>query len=177
MKVPTIFSIKSKPRIFATTFGMIAFGAIACISYDEPVFDVTVGGVSLQDPWREIGARLEEQIGDAYGTDVDVNGVVRYSVKLPFGLLGGQNAVPFRKPCGQTFEEAARDRFKTVYISNGNFSMCAVDAGNPVVRYEPIYQSGSVCTPGGCQTVTQLVGYMPVHAAPLPLQHPELGAC
>ena len=164
MKMLGQISRRFRLRAYAVGLGVAAFSAAACVVHYGPQFHVNVGGVSVLTPWKDIGAKVQQQLGSVYGKDHDVEGVIAYSVKLPFGLTGGLHSVPFHKPCGVDFKEAAQDKFKAVVVGGGSASVCAVEAGNPVVTYKPVYQTGSSCTPSGCHTETQLVGYEPVHA-------------
>ena len=95
---------KSKLALAGTVFAASAI-AIACTVVQEPLFDINIGGVSSPD---DVGKVVQEALGGVYGPDVDVNGIVRYSVgRGGFGL--GMNVIPFWKPCGKTFEQAWED--------------------------------------------------------------------
>jgi len=67
---------KSKLALAGTVFAASAI-AIACTVVQEPFFDINIGGVSSPD---DVGKVVQEALGGVYGPDVDVNGIVRYSV-------------------------------------------------------------------------------------------------
>jgi hypothetical protein len=76
---------KSKLALAGTVFAASAI-AIACTVVQEPLFDINIGGVSSPD---DVGKVVQEALGGVYGPDVDVNGIVRYSVgRGGFGLGG-----------------------------------------------------------------------------------------
>ncbi|WP_313246854.1 hypothetical protein [Stenotrophomonas rhizophila] len=108
-------------RYSALLLLLLAAGAAACIKHSGVQFDITVLKVTPSNVAEEVGKKLEDTLGTTFDRNHDVEGVVRYSVKLPLGLNGGLHSIPFTKPCGQTFKERQK--------SCGPTSRVAVTAG------------------------------------------------
>ena len=96
-------------RYSALLLLLLAAGAAACIKHSGVQFDITVLKVTPSNVAEEVGKKLEDTLGTTFDRNHDVEGVVRYSVKLPLGLNGGLHSIPFTKPCGQTFKERAEE--------------------------------------------------------------------
>lgn len=153
---------RGKWLVFSLGFASFA-AAAACTVHYGVSFDKTLVDVSPSRYGAEIGDKLQQTYGAQFGVDHDVEGIVRYTVKLPFGLQGGLQSIPFHKPCGATFKDVANEMWP-LSLAIGGGGMCP-DQGSgsaTVVGYNPIYTSVNVCVAGSCSTQTVLIGYTPI---------------
>jgi len=84
---------------------------LACQVIDGNEFDIYLGTIN---PAKigDYGDEIERQLGEEYGTNVQVTGVVRYSARIPIlGIRGGLHSIPLTKHCDQTFKE----RWQEIY--------------------------------------------------------------
>lgn len=154
-------------RYLALLLLLGAAGAAACIKHDGAQFDITVLKVSPSKVAEEIGGKLEDALGTTFDRNHDVEGVVRYSVKLPWGSSGGLNVIPFTKPCGQNFKERAEELWSN-FAGGGDGGSCGGGLGGGsigwgVVGYTPVYSTATVTTPEGSHSEQVLVGFEPVY--------------
>lgn len=177
------FSKTLKKRALVLSFGLGAGAAIACTDVGQ-VFAVTLVSVDIRDIAGDIGGALQAQFGDRYGRNVEASGTVHYTAKLPFGLKGGVNSIPFVKGCGKTFQEQANENWpmSTSVIGDlgggGSGGMCGGGGGMEpvVVGYRPIYKTATVSVPGGGTTSQQvLVGYEPIYG--MKSTHDSISVC
>lgn len=153
-------------RPLALFLGLAAGTAIACTTVEGVAFDVNVGAVSPQSIADDIGTRLQQALGARFGTGVHVQGIVRYSVDLPFGLSGGLHSIPFIKACGKTFEDSANEYWTSAGDGTGGVgAFCSVQGGftTGIVGYTPIYGRATVCSLGECSSTTYVKSYEPVY--------------
>lgn len=178
------FSKTLKKRALVLSFGLSAGAAIACTDVGQ-VFAVTLVAVDIRDIAGDIGGALQAQFGHRYGRDVKASGTVHYTAKLPFGLQGGVNVIPFEKECGKTFQEQANENWpmsaSVVGNVGGGGGMCGDGGGmeSVVIGYKPIYKTATVSVPGsGGGTTSQqvLVGYEPIYGM-MPAQDSIMAVC
>jgi hypothetical protein len=159
---------KSGTRYTALLLLLAAAGAAACIKHEGPQFDITVLKVTPSNVASEVGGKLEDALGTTFDRNHDVEGVVRYTIKLPLGLSGGLNVIPFTKPCGQTFKERAEELWSN-FAGGGDGGSCSGGGmgggtiGWGVVGYTPVYATATVSTPEGSHSEQVLVGFEPVY--------------
>jgi hypothetical protein len=156
-------------RYSALLLLLLAAGAAACIKHSGVQFDITVLKVTPSNVAEEVGKKLEDTLGTTFDRNHDVEGVVRYSVKLPLGLNGGLHSIPFTKPCGQTFKERAEELWSN-FAGGGDGGSCGGGGmggggtiGWGVVGYTPVYATATVSTPEGSHSEQVLVGFEAVY--------------
>lgn len=78
---------------------------LACQVIHGASFDINLGTINPADI-EDYADDIQQQLGQQFGTDVEVSGTVRYHARIPIlGISGGLNVVPLTKYCDQTFEE------------------------------------------------------------------------
>lgn len=75
-------------RYSALLLLLLVAGAAACTKHSPVQFDITVLKVTPSNVAAEVGRKLEDTLGTRFDRNHDVEGVVRYSLKLPLGLNG-----------------------------------------------------------------------------------------
>lgn len=93
--------------------GLMASSVVlACQVIDGVSFDINLGPINPANI-ADMADEIQDALGDQFGRDVAVSGVIRYQARLPIiGLVGGLHSVPLTKGCDQTFEE----RWKEIYM-------------------------------------------------------------
>ena len=151
-------------RIVVAGLVLAPLVAWACTVYSGIQFDVNVGAVSSG---VELGEELEDRLGDVYGPDTSVEGVVRYQARLPvLNWTGGLMSIPFTKGCGETFRQRANSLFNNSVGGAAGGTGGGGGAGGGgfgIVGFSPVYVTATVCSGGVCTSQQVLVGYDPIY--------------
>jgi len=84
---------------------------LACQVIDGNSFDINIGTINPANI-GSYGDEIQRRLGEQFGTDVEVSGVVRYSARIPIlGISGGLHSIPLTKHCDQTFKQ----RWQEIY--------------------------------------------------------------
>src|SRR5690606_3215709 len=138
--------------------------AVACIKHYGTSFDITLPKpIKASEIKTALGDALQEIYGSVYGRNTEVEGIVRYRAAVPLGIQAGLNSVPFHKPCGKTFQEAADENWNFGGHGGG---MCGGSGGtyeHGIIGYSPIYRTATVTTPQGPSSQEVLVGNEPIY--------------
>lgn len=137
--------MKNQYLLFAVL--LLAGVALACTLRSDvppPLQPVEVDVFGGQSAAQAIGAQLQSMYGDAY-----INDEVYFAAVPITSPFGGATAVPFSKPCGETFQEAGDNHSSS---SNGSGGSAGSGSGPVGGEGDPF----AFCTVGvreGCSEV------------------------
>lgn len=93
--------------------------ALACQVIDGNSFDINIGTINPANI-ASYGDDIQRQLGEEFGPDVQVSGVIRYSARIPIlGFRGGLHSIPLTKHCNETFEQRWKDIYMPAPPSSG----------------------------------------------------------